>query len=187
MSAFSCGEDWGIRVYWLLGAICQCTQVRMTHQLQAHGRYCVTNWFYQKQVSIKRFLTRNLADVGMSQCMNALADKVHKQVPCTQWYARTLHNMARLFNNHPSMISSKFSANWIFFDRDGCWIMWPCYGVHAHITVHGTSCLCTLSASVFMHWDIPTSARFLLTCRNLFWSYYSIHCGLLPLSSLCNI
>ena len=27
----------------------------------------------------------NLADIGMAQCMNALADKVHKQeVPCTQ-------------------------------------------------------------------------------------------------------
>ena len=27
----------------------------------------------------------NLADVGMAQCMNALADKVHKQeVQCTQ-------------------------------------------------------------------------------------------------------
>ena len=37
------------------------------------------------QVSIKRFLKRNLAHVGMVQCMNALADKVHKQeVPCTQ-------------------------------------------------------------------------------------------------------
>ena len=31
------------------------------------------------QVSIKRFLKRNLADVGMVQCMNALADKVQKQ------------------------------------------------------------------------------------------------------------
>ena len=31
------------------------------------------------KVSIKRFLKRNLADVGMVQCMNALADKVHKQ------------------------------------------------------------------------------------------------------------
>ena len=39
-------------------------------------------------------------DVWMGQCMNALADKVHKQdVPCTQWCA--LHNMATLFNNHP--------------------------------------------------------------------------------------
>ena len=48
----------------------------------------------------KRFLKRNLADVGMSQCMNALADKVHKQeVPCTQWYARELCNMATLFNH----------------------------------------------------------------------------------------
>ena len=37
------------------------------------------------KVSIKRFLKRNLAHVGMVQCMNVLADKVHKQeVPCTQ-------------------------------------------------------------------------------------------------------
>ena len=34
---------------------------------------------------MKRFLKRNLADVGMAQCINALADKVHKQeVSCTQ-------------------------------------------------------------------------------------------------------
>ena len=46
-------------------------------------------------ISIKRFLKRNLPHVGMVQCMNALADKVHKQeVPYTQWYA--LHNMATL-------------------------------------------------------------------------------------------
>ena len=39
----------------------------------------------QNQVSIKRFLKRNLAHVGMTQCMYALADKVQKQtVPCTQ-------------------------------------------------------------------------------------------------------
>ena len=36
-----------------------------------------------RQVSIKRFLKINLADVGMVQCVNALADKGHKQeVPC---------------------------------------------------------------------------------------------------------
>ena len=39
----------------------------------------------QVKVSIKRFLKRNLAHVGLAQCMNALADKVHKQeVPCLQ-------------------------------------------------------------------------------------------------------
>ena len=33
----------------------------------------------------KKFLKENLADVGMAQCKNALADKVHKQeVACTQ-------------------------------------------------------------------------------------------------------
>ena len=40
---------------------------------------------YISKVSIKRFLKRDLAHVGMVQCMNALVDKVHKQeVPCTQ-------------------------------------------------------------------------------------------------------
>ena len=44
------------------------------------------------------------------------------------------------------------------------WIMWPCYGVHITSTVcmHGTSCFCTMSVSPFMHWAIPTWARFLL-------------------------
>ena len=36
----------------------------------------------------------------------------------------------------------------------------------AYYYVHGTSCFCTLSASAFMHWTIPTWARFLF--RNLF-------------------
>ena len=51
--------------------------------------------------------------------------------------------------------------------------MWPCYGVHIHC-VHGTSCFCTLSASAFMYWTIPTWARFLFrnhfmeTCMFLF-------------------
>ena len=35
--------------------------------------------FIKKNVSIKRSLKENLADVGMAQCMNALADKAHKQ------------------------------------------------------------------------------------------------------------
>ena len=44
----------------------------------------VVNWWQlMGYISIKKFLKRNLADVGMVQCMNALADKVHKQeVPC---------------------------------------------------------------------------------------------------------
>ena len=36
----------------------------------------------------------------------------------------------------------------------------------AYHCVHGTSCLCALSASAFMHWAIPTSARF--SFRDLF-------------------
>ena len=33
----------------------------------------------------------------------------------------------------------------------------------AYHSVQCTSCLCTLSVSAFMHWDIPTSARFLFS------------------------
>ena len=79
-----------------------------------------------------RFLKRNLPHVGMVQCMNALVDKVQKQeVPYTQWYE--LHNMATLFNNHPyissrgTSVGTKFTAT---YNRDDCWIMWACYGVH---------------------------------------------------------
>ena len=65
---------------------------------------------------MKRFLKRNLADVAMCQCMNVLADKVHKQeVYCTRTVicsTHALHNMTTLFNNHPYISSSKFSANW---------------------------------------------------------------------------
>ena len=62
---------------------------------------------HNKTSLYKRFLKRNLAHVGIVQCMNALADKVQKQdVPCTQWYA--LHNMVTLFDNHPYISSSGF-------------------------------------------------------------------------------
>ena len=73
----------------------------------------------QKQVFIKRFLKRNLADVGMAQ-INALADKVDKQeVPCKQRYA--FHNTATLFKNHPHIhvsnsgtpVSTKFTATYV--------------------------------------------------------------------------
>ena len=59
------------------------TRVQMTHQPQLPN-ILLKDYLEQKQVSIKRFLKRNLAHVGMAQCMNALADKVQKQeVPCT--------------------------------------------------------------------------------------------------------
>ena len=48
---------------------------RLTHKPQVRGQHRV----YQKQVSIKRFLKRNLPHVGMAQCMNALVDNVYKQ------------------------------------------------------------------------------------------------------------
>ena len=115
--AIFCGEDWGGRAYWLLDAIHTHVCAQMTHQPQLRARYRITiivrrllSEKEQKQVSIKRFLKRNIAHVGMAQCINALADKVQKQdVPCTQWY--TLHNMATLFNNHPYIISSQLALN----------------------------------------------------------------------------
>ena len=57
------------------------------HQLCMKGRF--SHMYIAQDMAmvfpLKRFLKRNLAHVGMVQCMNALADKVHKQeVPCTQ-------------------------------------------------------------------------------------------------------
>ena len=65
------------------------TRAQMMHQLQLRAwavpRNKLLKDFYQKQVSIKRFLKRNVAQVGIAQCMNALAAKVQKkEVPCTQ-------------------------------------------------------------------------------------------------------
>ena len=50
----------------------------------------------QKQVSIKRFLKRNLADVGMSQYMNALTDK------CTNKKCHAHSNMHSITWQHYS-------------------------------------------------------------------------------------
>ena len=59
----------------------------------------------QKQVFIKRFLKKNLADVGMAQWMHWLTK--YKKCCCTQWY--TLYNTT-LFNNHLYINSSATSA-----------------------------------------------------------------------------
>ena len=101
--------------------------------------------------------------------MNALADKVHKQeVPCTQWYWYARHTMATLFINHPYISSSGTPVDTKFYYcylcRDALWFMnnvamvWSAYQYHC---VHGTSCLCTLSASAFIEPALYTSARFL--------------------------
>ena len=90
-------------------------------------------WKEQKQASIKRFLKEIYPIIGMGQCMNAL------------------HNMATLFNTHPYITSSgtpvgtKFTATYNVC-RDGCWIMWPCYGVH--ITVCMACLVCVLCQPV---------------------------------------
>ena len=70
------------------------SSLHMGSLLRAHNstvKHLLTLLFLQQVistcillVSIKIFLKRNLSDVGMAQCMDALADKVHKQeVPHT--------------------------------------------------------------------------------------------------------
>ena len=85
----------------------------------------------QKQVSIKYFKKRNLAHLGMAQCMNALADKVRTQTRIA------VH----------AVIGTKFTATYVGMVVEECGhMLWSAY--HC---VHGTSCLCTSSASAFMH------------------------------------
>ena len=68
INAHMCADDASTATTWMGGTALQ----KIVERLE------------QKQVSIKRFLERNLPHVEMSQCMNALVDKVHKQeVPCT--------------------------------------------------------------------------------------------------------
>ena len=62
-------------------------------------------------IYIKRFLNKSLADVGMSQYMNALVDKVHKQTPHC------------------------------YLCRDGCWIMLLCYRVHITVCMALLGCV----------------------------------------------
>ena len=59
--------------------------------------------------------------------------------------------------------SIKSTATYVRWLLNNVAMLWSARAYHC---VHGTFCLCTLSASAFMHWDIPTSARFLF--RNLF-------------------
>ena len=66
--------------------------------------------------SPKRFIRRNLAHVGMVQCMNALADltKYKNRMCHAHRLEHDMHSitcMATLFNNYPYISSSKFSAN----------------------------------------------------------------------------
>ena len=74
-------------MYWLLDAICQhtCTDDTSTAIMWAALCNKLLKDFYQKRTETSLHKKRNLAHVGMAQCMNALVDKVHKQeFPCTQ-------------------------------------------------------------------------------------------------------
>ena len=53
---------------------------------------------YNLQVSIKKIIKRNLADVGISQSMHLLTKYINKKTT--------------LFNNYSYISSSKFSAKW---------------------------------------------------------------------------
>ena len=103
----------------------------------------------QKQISIKRFLKRNLVHVGMAQCINALADKVYKnkKCHCTQWYA--LHAWPHYY----PYISSNNSA---------CQLVCHCYHcVQWHF-------LFLYFVSQYIHaLSHPTWARFLF--KNFLW------------------
>ena len=121
---------------------------------------CIAIKKEQKQVSIKRFLKRNLADVGMSQWMHWLTKYTNKKCHAHSGM-HSIIIMGTLFNNHPYISSSgwpvgnKFSATYI--GMHGCWIMWPCACGHFLFVYFVSQCI---------HWDIPTSARFLF--RNLY-------------------
>ena len=100
---------------------------------------------------LKRFLKKS------SWCgdgsMNALANKVHKQeVPCTQWLCT--HNDHTLFTGVPL-------PTYVGMVVEQCGHM-----EYIYHCVHGTSCLCTLSASAFIEPSLYTSANFIF--RNLF-------------------
>ena len=87
------------------------------------------------------------------------------------WLTKYTNKMTTLFNNHPYISSSKFSSNghatttyvgMVVAER--CGHDMECVSLCAYHCVHGTSCLCTLSA-MCIHPAIPTSARFIF--RNL--------------------
>ena len=54
----------------------------------------------------KKISKRNLAHVGMAQCMNALVDKVQKQEVPAHSDMHSMTCMATLFNDHPYISSS---------------------------------------------------------------------------------
>ena len=78
----------------------------------------------QKQVSIKRFLKRNLADVGIAQCMNALANKIlHIQT------RSAMHSITWPLIQQPSLLSSSCAPVGTNFSATNVgWLlnMWQC-------------------------------------------------------------
>ena len=59
----------------------------------------------------------------------------------------TLTTVRALASPQPA-VACQSALIYCYLCRDGCWIMWPCYGLH--ITVSGIPCLCALSASAFI-------------------------------------
>ena len=91
---------------------------------------------------------------------------------CTGWQStqrsamHTVHNMAVLFDNHPYINNSKFSANWhataTYVGMVQCWIMWPCSGRVYHcmyVCMALPVCLLHQPVHSLSHPASPTSAR----------------------------
>ena len=112
---------------------------------------CCSNQKEHKQVSIKKTSKKKSSwCIGMAQCMNALADKVHTNKKChAHSDMHALHIMATLFNNHPYISSSgtpvgtNFTATYVEMVVEYCG-----HDMSAYQGVHGTFCLCILCQPV---------------------------------------
>ena len=97
------------------------------------------------------------------------SDKAHKQgMPHSDMHSITRPHHSTIIptyiSNSGMPVGTKLIYCYLCRDAYGCWIMWPCHGVH--ITEWHSFFVCFVSASAFIDSSGPTSARFLF--RNLF-------------------
>ena len=113
----------------------------------------------------------------MVQWMHCMADKAHKQEVYAMHTYSDMHSItwwpySTTISIHIISSSKLVSTNWrataIYVYRDGCWIMWPCYGVHISLCAWHFLIVCVLfqPCSAFIDGAIPISDRFLF--GNLF-------------------
>ena len=113
----------------------------------------------------------------MVQWMHCMADKAHKQEVYAMHTYSDMHSItwwpySTIISIHIISSSKLVSTNWrataIYVYRDGCWIMWPCYGVHISLCAWHFLIVCVLfqPCSAFIDGAIPISDRFLF--GNLF-------------------